>query len=233
MNNLGENNPFYGKHHTEETKEKNRQAHLGKTHETSEETKAKISESLKGHKLSEETKRKISATLSGKELSKTRTKEYNEKKIIRFSNQRYLRCDFNGKKTSVHRREMCLALNLKDLPKDFVVHHIDGDTHNNSINNLALMNHFAHNRLHAHKPWNKGIKASDNKKWNDTINKIQNSRNKTLLKRFEETYKLKQETGLSNIKLGEMLNITRTTVANRIKKYEQYKQEKTTDNCIQ
>ncbi len=27
----GENNPFYGKHHTEESKEKNRIAHLGKT----------------------------------------------------------------------------------------------------------------------------------------------------------------------------------------------------------
>ena len=28
----GENNPFYGKHHTEEAKERNRKAHLGKTH---------------------------------------------------------------------------------------------------------------------------------------------------------------------------------------------------------
>ena len=42
----GEKNPFYGKHHTEENKEKNRQAHLGKHH--SEKTKKKMSLSKKG-----------------------------------------------------------------------------------------------------------------------------------------------------------------------------------------
>ena len=73
----GENNPFYGKHHTEESKEKNRQAHLGKplSEETkaklrgkhhSEETRAKMSESHKGKKLSPETCAKISAAKSGK-----------------------------------------------------------------------------------------------------------------------------------------------------------------------
>jgi len=228
MNKFRENNPFYGKHHTEEANEKNRQAHLGKTHKTSEETKAKISNSLKGHKISEETKRKISATLAGKELPKIGN---TDKTFISLTNQRYDRCLFNNKMASVHRREMCLALNLKELPKTFIVHHIDGDTHNNNIDNLALMSHFAHNRLHSHEAWNKGITVKTNKKWRETINKVQDARNKTFLKRFEETYKLKQETGLSNIKLGEMLNITRNAVANRIKKYEQCK--KTTDNYIQ
>ena len=41
-----EQHPFYGKHHTEESNERNRQAHLGKLH--TQETKDKISASLKG-----------------------------------------------------------------------------------------------------------------------------------------------------------------------------------------
>lgn len=54
----GENNGFYGKHHTEETKEKLRQANIGKY--ISDEQKRKISESLIGHYMSDYTKKKIS-----------------------------------------------------------------------------------------------------------------------------------------------------------------------------
>ena len=42
----GENNPMYGKHHTPESKEKNRQSHLGKHH--TPETIASISAAVKG-----------------------------------------------------------------------------------------------------------------------------------------------------------------------------------------
>lgn len=41
-----EQHPFYGKHHTEEANEKNRQAHLGKHH--TEETKKKIGDASRG-----------------------------------------------------------------------------------------------------------------------------------------------------------------------------------------
>ena len=44
----GEKHPLWGKHHSEETKEKIRQSRIGKT--LSEETKRKISEKLKGSK---------------------------------------------------------------------------------------------------------------------------------------------------------------------------------------
>ena len=60
----GENHPMYGKHHTEETKQKISEAKKGKSsnrkgcHHT-EETKQKISESLNGKILSEETKEKL------------------------------------------------------------------------------------------------------------------------------------------------------------------------------
>lgn len=53
-----------GFHHTEEAKDKNRQAHLGK--KLSEGTKEKLSKSLSGRKISEETKKKLSEVKKGK-----------------------------------------------------------------------------------------------------------------------------------------------------------------------
>ena len=47
-----------------------------------------------------------------------------------------------------HSVVMCEHLNLTEIPKGFVVHHIDLDKHNNNINNLALMEIGAHTRLH-------------------------------------------------------------------------------------
>jgi hypothetical protein len=58
----GKNNPFYGKHHTKETKRKMSKAHIGNKkalgHKLSKETKKKISESQKGKKLSKESIKK-------------------------------------------------------------------------------------------------------------------------------------------------------------------------------
>jgi transcription elongation factor Elf1 len=59
----GENNPFYGKHHSEKTKKKMSDAHIGKHH--TEETKKKLSDTKKGKHLSEETKKKISDSRKG------------------------------------------------------------------------------------------------------------------------------------------------------------------------
>ena len=50
----GERNPFFGKHHTEEAKEKNRQAHLGKP--LTDEHKAKIGEAGRGRQVSDKTR---------------------------------------------------------------------------------------------------------------------------------------------------------------------------------
>lgn len=54
----GENHPMYGKHHSEETKQKLSEA--GKKRKHSKETKRKMSEAHKSRKCSEETKKKIS-----------------------------------------------------------------------------------------------------------------------------------------------------------------------------
>ena len=47
-----------------------------------------------------------------------------------------------------HSVVMCEALGLTEIPKGFVVHHIDRNTKNNHISNLALMELTAHTRLH-------------------------------------------------------------------------------------
>ena len=71
--------PMLGKHHSKESKEKNRIAHLGKKH--SEEAKNKMSELRKGEKHflygkhhSDETKRKISESCKGKNEPKPKYK---------------------------------------------------------------------------------------------------------------------------------------------------------------
>lgn len=46
---IGIDNPFYGRHHSDEAKKKNRNAHLGKGHPHSNETKVKISNTKKGN----------------------------------------------------------------------------------------------------------------------------------------------------------------------------------------
>jgi len=68
----GKNNPFFGKKHSEESREKNRQAHLGV--KLSEEIKNKISKALTGRKISKETKRKIGKGNKGK-IRSNKTKE--------------------------------------------------------------------------------------------------------------------------------------------------------------
>lgn len=61
----GEDNPMYGKKHSEETKRKISESHKGILH--SEETKKKFSEMRKGNTLSEEHKRKLSEANKGKQ----------------------------------------------------------------------------------------------------------------------------------------------------------------------
>lgn len=71
----GENNPFYGCHHTSESIEKIRNNNKGKKH--TDEAKRKISESgkgrvsgMKGKHLSEESRKKISDSMKSKEHSR-------------------------------------------------------------------------------------------------------------------------------------------------------------------
>lgn len=116
----GENNPMYGKRHSEDSKRKNSEAHKGRTH--SEEAKKKISEATKGEKnpnygnhklaganhpnygkhLSEETRKKIG------EANRNPSEETRQK-------MRDNHADFSGGNSSLAKIVMCIETNTIHL----------------------------------------------------------------------------------------------------------------------
>ena len=75
-----------------------------------------------------------------------------------------------GKRVFQHRDVMAQALGLEELPRHLEVHHIDEDTRNNDLDNLALVTSKAHKALHLRRPkwsrlslwdqWESGISRS-------------------------------------------------------------------------
>ena len=84
---IGQLNHFYGRHHTDETKQALRNYRLGK-HQT-EETKNKLKELFTGRFVSEETKKKMSESAKGKKhfLGLHHTEETKKKMSIRMSGE--------------------------------------------------------------------------------------------------------------------------------------------------
>lgn len=88
--------------------------------------------------------------------NRTYEQHHNYKGIIDDGNG-YLMCLkpdwFTGRKNKtyvfVHHIEFCLATGLTEIPKGFVIHHIDLNKKNNDPSNLAMMSMAAHARLHA------------------------------------------------------------------------------------
>lgn len=76
---IGDLNPFYGKKHSEETKEKIRKRKLNQ--KVSEETKLKLSQAHTGKKFSEERKMAISKGLKGKKRTKEHCEHISESKM--------------------------------------------------------------------------------------------------------------------------------------------------------
>lgn len=60
----------------------------------------------------------------------------------------YLQRKVNGKYEFVHRLVMAEALGLEKLPDWAMVHHIDENPHNNTLDNLALVTKAGHVHLH-------------------------------------------------------------------------------------
>jgi DNA-binding XRE family transcriptional regulator len=135
---------------------------------------------------------------------------------------RYKMVQFNNQRMSAHAREMCIALNIPKVPKGFIVHHLDENKRNNNIDNLALMTITAHNRTHSHEPWNKGMNKGSNEKWDNTLFKIRQEREKTFFERFEQAHKM-VKSGLKQEAVAEKLGVNKATISFRIKRYNELK----------
>lgn len=135
---------------------------------------------------------------------------------------RYKNVQFNNQRMSEHAREMCIALNIPKIPKGFIVHHLDENKRNNNIDNLALITITAHNRIHSHEPWNKGVTTSDNVKWANAVIKQRIAREKVYLDKFKETYNLKNS-GKTSVEIAKILGVSVATVNLRIQRYKELK----------
>lgn len=129
---------------------------------------------------------------------------------------------YHGYRMSRYNREFCVLLGIDRLPKELMVHHIDGNTLNDNIDNLALMTYTAHNRIHApeRQIWNKGLTTETSDKWRATMEKVQERRERTFMKRFEKTQKLKEQ-GLKLREIADRLGISRRQVSERLVRYRE------------
>lgn len=132
---------------------------------------------------------------------------------------RYKQSNINWKRVWEHVKVMCEFMWITEIPKWFVVHHIDENKHNNNIDNLLLVSFKEHNTIHKHNVWNKWLNVNTNLKWRKTIDKIQESRNKYYLPILKEYYDLKMS-WVSIINIGKKFNKSRATIYSWIKKYE-------------
>lgn len=128
---------------------------------------------------------------------------------------KYKMVQFNNQRMSEHSRAMCIALNIQKIPKGFIIHHIDKNKRNNNIDNLALMSITAHNRIHSHEAWNKGIKTP-----NETLFKIRKKKDINYLKKFKETYDL-ITSGKTQSEVATEQKISRGTVYLRVRRYKE------------
>jgi hypothetical protein len=121
------------------------------------------------------------------------------------------------KKALVHR--LVYSTFIGDLVEGMVIHHKDKNKTNNHVSNLEQCNYIEHNNIHAHPPWNKGIKNPQKM--------IENARKKRLeyyIPLFKKTHDLRKD-GKSNKEISLILNISERTVTDRIKRYKELTSE--------
>ena len=151
----GVNNPFYGRRHSRETKDKIRShlpdmqgsnnPHYGHTH--SAETKRKISIKNKGRKMSDQSKLKMSLARRGPNNARWKGGRRHDQDgyvLIWSPNHPYASSD---KYVFEHRLIMESILG-KYLTPNEVVHHINGTTDDNRPENLLICSNVQHWIIH-------------------------------------------------------------------------------------
>lgn len=125
-----------------------------------------------------------------------------------------------------YERVFCIALGIDRLPRNLMVHHIDGNTLNDDINNLSLMTYSAHNRIHAkdRKVWNKGLTVDTSNKWRGVVDKIQGRRERHFFKIFRETQRLREKK-LTLQQIADEQGISRRQVSDRLNGYQRLKEK--------
>lgn len=138
--------------------------------------------------------------------------------------QRYKIKQKNGKRKGEHVL-VWEEHNKKELPKGWVVHHINGKKKDNNINNLEAMTPEKHNRIHfcGKEPWNKGIKCPNISKklkghgvTKEQITKCKGSWFNKYLDSNINIWKLKDK-GKTTKQISDELNLTIDQVAHRWK----------------
>jgi DNA-binding NarL/FixJ family response regulator len=137
---------------------------------------------------------------------------------------KYRKVQYEGKGIGEHTRNVLVLLGLNEMPKGFVIHHIDNDKKNNDIHNLAILTHTAHNRIHSKdRPiWNKGKTAENSEEIRNLLKKAVASRKGNYL---NNKCKPIYEMFISGKRVGVIareVGLSRATVSLRIKRYKEY-----------
>jgi len=166
---LGEKNPFYGRHHTKESREKMRLAHMGQVSPNkgvscSEEIKQKIRKTLTGRKNgppTEEHRMKISEARMGHIVTEeTRNKLrlahidwdfYNEYGCTRSQYPYGSNWTPKLRKQIAERDNFTCQMCHEILPDKIATHHIDYDKNNNESSNLIFLCKYCHGKTNTNR----------------------------------------------------------------------------------
>jgi len=142
---------------------------------------------------------------------------------------RYKKTTWNKVRMYTHKKVWMMAHGA--VPIGCVIHHINGDSKDNRLENLALMDKKAHHEMHdkdrvgnpktlseyykTHDVWNKGIGGSERiKEWHK---KTVATRNKNYAKKYAECLKLRTQ-GMSAKELALHFSVCQGQVWHMLKK---------------
>lgn len=134
---------------------------------------------------------------------------------------RYKRKIKNGKNYQLHR--LIWETYKGEIPKGYIIHHINGNKKDNRIENLACISQKEHNIIHAKdRPiWNKGLTAKNSKKWKKTLLKAVETRTKNYFEKCKLVFNLRQK--MSAKEVGEKIGICERQIYSILKRYEELK----------